>query len=111
MKSFFLCSIFFLVAFASKAQVKQNLSIVIEQVSIQWKKDSNSCIGYRQKVVNDILKCQIDEVSKNQIILQLGTPNKIQKFYSGNTNKNYVGYIYYIYKDNCPKITLDGQAI
>ena len=29
----------------------------------------------------------------------------------GNTNKNYVGYIYYIYKDQCPKIDFEGSAI
>ncbi|MEI9807992.1 MAG: hypothetical protein WDO16_09020 [Bacteroidota bacterium] len=111
MKTIFLYTFIFLVALASKAQTNQNLSNVIERVSEQWKKDSNSCKGYRQKVVKDILKCQIDAVNKNQIFLQLGKPNQTQKFYRGNTDKNYVGYIYYVYIDNCPKITVDGYAI
>jgi hypothetical protein len=34
----------------------------------------------------------------------------IQKYSSG-PRKNYVEYIYYIYKDSCPKIIVEGAAI
>jgi len=95
----------------SKGQTNHPLAEVIEQVSNQWKQDSNSCKGYRLKVFKDVLKSQIDSTSKEFIFSKFGKPNQIQKFYSGNTKKSYVGYIYFVYKDRCPKIELDGFAI
>ena len=111
MKVILSCIIFSGMSFTSNSQTKQHLSDLIEQVSNEWKNDSNSCKGYRLTVAQTILRSQIDSLSKRKLYLKLGKPNRIQKFYSGVTNKNYVGYIYYTYKDNCPKITLDGRAI
>jgi hypothetical protein len=51
----------------------------------------------------------IDSVDKNFLFSKLGNPNKIQKFSQGG--KNYIGYIYYVYKDNCPKVQLEAFAI
>lgn len=95
----------------SNGQPSQSLSQVINLVSNQWRQDSNSCNGYRFSVCKDIFTARIDSVSKESIFLQLGKPNITQKFYSGTTNKNYVSYIYYLYKDQCPKIEVEGLAV
>jgi len=42
----------------------------------------------------------------------LGKPNFIEKYLKGYpVNKNYVEFIYFIYKDNCPEIQLEGMGI
>lgn len=94
-----------------KGQPSGTVSAIIREVSSQWKLDSNSCKGYRQTVARELLNSQTDTASKQFIFSYLGTPNKIQKFFDGNTGKNYVGYIYYTYKDSCPKIHFEGYAI
>jgi hypothetical protein len=111
MKPILLCLLLFGVSLDSKSQAKQPLSVTIKRVSDQWKLDSNSCNGYRAKEIEEILVSQIDSVSKEFILSNLGKPNSIQKFYSGTSKKNYVGYIYFVYKDNCPKISVEGYAI
>jgi hypothetical protein len=51
-------------------------------------------------------------MTKKFLFSTLGIPNLIQKYYVGYPDrKNYVEYIYYIYKDDCPKIKVAGSAI
>jgi hypothetical protein len=81
------------------------------QVSEEWRLDSNSSKGYRLKVAESLTKAQTDSISKEFLFSTLGIPNKIQKYASGYPRKKYVEYIYYIYKDNCPKIDIAGADI
>ena len=41
----------------------------------------------------------------------LGKPNIISRYSAGYPRKNFVEFIYYIYKDECPKIRVEGAAI
>ena len=84
---------------------------VLKEISANWKKDSLSCQGYRKSVALEVLKSKLDQVSKSQLISQLGFPNKKQKFYDGVKDKDFVGFIYYVYMDQCPKIKVEGYAI
>ncbi len=84
---------------------------ILKSIGNEWKLDSNSCKGYRISKADLILKSKIDSITSQYLFSHLGKPNKVQKFYSGITNKNYIGYIYYIYKDACPKINFEGEAI
>ncbi|OJW34288.1 MAG: hypothetical protein BGO54_02020 [Sphingobacteriales bacterium 46-32] len=99
---------FFTVAYG---QNSRPLNDILNQISTQWKLDSNSCNGYRCSVWKKLLHVKTDYVSKDAILLKLGNPNRIQKLYKGSTNKNYVSYTYYVYKDACPNIDVDGIAI
>lgn len=83
----------------------------IQIVSTDWRKDSSSCLGLRIKIYETVLNSKPDSLSKNKLFRELGNPNKIQRFYSGVTRRNYVEYIYYVYKDQCPKIFLEGYAV
>jgi hypothetical protein len=100
---------FFAIPLISKSQM--TLTSVCGQVSEQWKIDSNSCKGYRLKVAESLTKAQKDSISKDFLFSKLGKPNIIQRFSSGYPRKDYVEYIYYIYKDNCPKINVEGASI
>ena len=58
------------------------------------------------------MKAKEDSVSKAFLFSTLGRPNKIQKYYVGYLERrNYVEYIYNIYKDDCPKINAEGASI
>ncbi len=92
-------------------QNNQPLTHILNQISTQWRLDSNSCNGYRSSVWKQFLHVKPDSTSKETILLKLGTPNKIQKLYSGSANKNYVSYVYYVYMDACPTIDMDGIAV
>lgn len=82
------------------------------QVSEQWRLDSNSCKGYRIKIAESLTKAKADPISKAFLFSTLGKPNKIQKYYVGYPDrKNYVEYIYNIYKDDCSKIKFEGTSI
>jgi hypothetical protein len=113
MKIFLFAAVYLGIAMVCNGQAKPLLSEVIEQVSDRWKSDSNSCKGHRRLVAKNISQSKMDSISKEQLFLNLGKPNSIQKFSSGEgiTRRNYVGYIYFVYKDECPKIRLDGYAI
>lgn len=118
MKSTFLALLFyFVVVIQSLGQkagsIKERIqtSEAIQAASADWRKDSSSCLGLRQKIYKPILHSRPDSITKEQLFQKLGKPNRIQKFYSGTTNKNYVEYIYYVYKDQCPKISVEGYAI
>lgn len=104
--------IFFLIFFQpARSQTKPTLLSVLVQVSKQWREDSTSCKGYRKLLVNNILTSQIDNATKEQIFNELGKPNRTQRFYSGVTNRNYIAFIYDVYKDACPKTEVEGYAI
>ena len=83
----------------------------IQSVSAEWRKDSSSCLGLRIKIYESVLNSKPDSLSREKLFSELGKPNQIQRFYSGVTRRNYVEYIYYVYKDQCPKISLAGYAI
>jgi hypothetical protein len=40
----------------------------------------------------------------------LGAPNYIQKYYDGVAGKDFVAYVYFIYKDRCPKWVVEATA-
>jgi hypothetical protein len=88
-----------------------NATAAVHFVSDQWRKDSSSCLGLRFKVYNILLKSKPDSLKKTTLFGALGKPNRISRFYSGVTKKSYVEYIYYTYKDECPKIGVEGRAI
>lgn len=94
-----------------KSQAKRSFAELALQISNRWKEDSTSCKGYRMSVAREVLNTQYDRIKKEFIILNLGKPNYVQEFFSGNTGKTYVSYIYYVYKDNCPVISVEGYAI
>ena len=48
-------------------------------------------------------------MGKAHLFSSLGYPDRIQRFSQGG--KNYTGYIYYVYKDSCPKIEMEAFAI
>lgn len=106
-----LTSIIFTFFTDAYGQNNRPLNDILNQISTQWKLDSNSCNGYRCSVWKKLLHVKTDYVSKDVILLKLGNPNRIQKLYKGSTNKNYVSYTYYFYKDACPNIEVDGIAI
>lgn len=97
--------------FNCSGQLKQTLSSVINEVSIQWKKDSTACNGYRNTVSKKFTNCQIAPLTKNELISKLGKPNRTDKFYSGISRKTHIVLVYYTYKDNCPEIRLEGSAL
>ena len=75
-------------------------SIVISEISKEWKKDSIGKNGFRAHIFERLRYSKIDTVSKETLYRTLGKPHHISKFYSGNTHKNYVGYRYYILCEN-----------
>ena len=57
-------------------------------------------------------KARPDSVTKKFLFSTLGAPNQVQKFSKGYPdNRNYVEYIYYIYRDDCPKTRVVAAAI
>src|SRR5438034_6623010 len=98
--------------FISKSQSGETLSSVCKQVSKQCKLDSNACKGERVTLARLFSNTQPDSITKGFLFSTLGKPNRIQKYYMGYPHrKNYVEYIYYIYKDDCPKIKVAGASI
>jgi hypothetical protein len=96
----------------SKGQAGRTISEVCNQVSTQWKLDSNACKGRRLELSRLFSNARSDSITKSFLFIALGKPNRVQKFYVGYPyNKNYVEYIYYIYKDDCPKIKVAGASI
>jgi len=75
-------------------------SVVIARVGNEWKADSLGSNGFRISVFKEVRFSKIDTVSKEFLFRCLGKPVRAQKFYSGITNKNYVGYIYYVLNMN-----------
>lgn len=98
--------------FAGMGQGQQTLSEACQQVSVKWKLDSGSCKGDRIKLVSILKTAKPDAISKDYLFRTLGQPNKIQKIFVGYpVNKHFVQYIYYTYKDDCPKIFFEGYGI
>ena len=105
-------TLFFVLPLIGTSQGAHTLSRVCMQVSEQWRLDSNACKGYRLKVAQLLKKAKADSISKAFLFSALGKPNKIQKYYVGYPErKNYVEYIYNIYKDDCPKIKVEGASL
>src|SRR5690349_12147713 len=99
MKVILVLTLFFVLPLISKSQKAQTLSSVCRQVSEQWKLDSSSCKGLRLKLTESIMKAKADPISKAFLFSTLGKPNLVQKYYVGYPDrKNYVEYIYNIYK-------------
>lgn len=96
----------------SKGQTVNTISSVCYQISTQWKLDSNACKGNRLELARLFSNAIPDLITKSFLFTTLGKPNLIQKYYVGYPHrKNYVEYIYYIYKDDCPKINVAGASI
>lgn len=60
-----------------------------------WRFDTIGKLGLRAQAFEAIRYSKVDTVAKTQLFQVLGKPNQVSKFYSGNTKKNYVSYIYY----------------
>ena len=101
----------FLNYLTGNCQSIKTLSSICKEVSAQWKIDSNSCKGYRLKVAESFKNVKIDSITKNFLFSTLGKPNNISKYYRCCSDGNYVEYIYYIYKDDCPRIYAAGAGI
>ena len=91
------CFLFSLTAFS---QQQDNPSIVFTSQAItlaskNWKFDSTGKIGLRAQAFDTIRYSKVDTITKAQLFSVLGKPNQVSKFYSGNSKKNYVSYIYY----------------
>lgn len=93
------------------SQTSPSLSVVLEELSVNWGEDSNSCKGYRKLTASKLLASRIDGTGKDLIIAKLGKPNRIQRFYNGVTNRNYVAYIYDVFRDKCPRMLVAASAI
>lgn len=78
----------------------QPTSVIISEISKEWKKDSIGKNGFRGRAFERLRYSKIDSISKEVLFKMLGTPHHISKFYSGNTRKNYVGYRYYVTCEN-----------
>jgi hypothetical protein len=103
------CIIFSL---ASNAQSRPTLSSICRQVSTQWILDSNSCKGNRLKLAGHFSGYVTDSITRDYLFSTLGKPNQIQEYIGGYPErKHYVEYIYFIYKDNCPNIRVEGASI
>jgi len=64
------------------------------------------------KLVPLFTNARPDSINKGFLFSILGRPNRTEKYYIGYPErKNYVEYIYYIYKDDCPKMRAVGAAI
>ena len=70
-------------------------SDLIRTFSKEWKLDSLTRDGYRSRAFKFIRQSLADSVSPEDLINYLGKPAKIQRFYSGNSNKNYIQYEYF----------------
>lgn len=109
MKHCFWLFLFFAITFHAEAQSGDSLIGVLSVISKQWKADSNSCKGYRKKVSESILKARIGLISSDTLLKVVGKPNHISRF--GDGSKQYIAYIYYIFKDECPNYGTDAIAI
>jgi hypothetical protein len=95
----------------SKCQEKQKLSEAIVEVSDLWKLDSLSCKGYRGKIAKKLFDARNDSVKGKQIFKYLGKPNHSGHVFLGNVHKTFALYTYYVYRDNCPKVMVEGLGI
>lgn len=75
-------------------------SNAILSASYGWTSDTLGKIGARLKAFDEIRYSKVDSFSKKFLFGHPGKPNHISKFYSGNTNKDYVGFIYYVFCEN-----------
>ncbi len=71
-------------------------SQVISEVSNGWRKDTIGKSGFRLQVYQRLRNSKVDSISKQDLFKYLGKPHHISRFYSGNTNRKYVGYRYYV---------------
>lgn len=78
----------------------QPTSVIISEISKEWKKDSIGKNGLRGRAFERLRYSKIDSISKEVLFKMLGTPHHTSKFYSGITRKNYVGYRYYVTCEN-----------
>lgn len=92
----FLCFIFCFNHTVNCQAQKESTTQVVIRVSADWLKDSAFSLKFRYSALKDLIKSKPDGLRKEFLFKKLGHPNQISKFYSGNTNKNYVGFIYYV---------------
>src|SRR5688500_3567362 len=84
-------------AFAQNgAATSATITEVIQRIGHEWKADSLGTTGYRYNFLTELVSARPDSINKELLIQKLGKPQRIQKFYSGNTNKHYVEYIYLV---------------
>lgn len=74
---------------------QEKCSNLIKTISKEWKHDSLTKEGYRSRIYKQLRHCIADSLSTIDLLKYLGKPVKIQKFYSGNTNKNFVQHEYF----------------
>ena len=97
--------------FQTFAQKGQPVSVVVNDVSSDWLKDTSTCLGLRYKRLDDLIHAKVDSISKEILWEKLGKPDRTQRFFSGTSKKNYVEYVYYICKKGCPKPLVSDISI
>jgi|GEM_PF-1577211 len=89
-----------LITFTAFSQQRDKSSFAFTSQAIvlaseSWKVDTIGKLGLRARAFDAIRYSKVDTVTKTHLFKTLGNPNQVSKFYSGNTKKNYVSYIYY----------------
>src|SRR4051812_48893164 len=87
--------LFFAIFVSIIAVCQIKCSDLIKNVSKEWKRDSLTKTGYRSNAYKQLRQCLADSLTATELVKYLGKPAKIQKFYSGNSNRNYVQYEYF----------------
>lgn len=87
---------FLLVAYSQQRYPVRKCSVILSSIGDKWRTDSLTTKGLRFIMSKELLSGSIDSVSPAFLFENLGKPDKKQKFYSGNTDRNYVSYIYYV---------------
>jgi hypothetical protein len=93
-------TIFAAISLSTYSQVQptnvDSTSLVVSEISKEWKSDSLGQNGYRLHVYERLLRSQPYNISKVELFNALGKPYHVTKFYSGNTSQSYISYQYII---------------
>jgi hypothetical protein len=84
-------------------------SLLQDFAIVRGNDDSTSWKGFRHKQFVYLPTASVDTTTKESLILHPGNPYYIQR--SSKGLNGYVSYVYFVYKDYCPKIGVDGLAI
>lgn len=80
-------------------------SKVMSDLSYYWKLDSVANNGFRQVTRMSLLTCELDTVSKDFLMAQLGKPNKVW------VNNHITEYVYFYYDYSTMPKELDPYSV
>ena len=69
-------------------------SVVLTEISEQWRADSLGTNGFRNTVLQQVQNCKVDSITKSFLFAKLGKPQHRHMFYVGVKKKWYVGFRY-----------------